>query len=266
MDLRLKGKVAVVTGGSKGIGKQTARVLAEEGVDVAIFARDMTAAETAAAEIARATDRKVKAYKADTSDDAQVKAAVAAVLADFGRVDILVNCAAAVAGLSKPPSLLEITNDDFWREMNVKVMGYLRTCREVAPIMKKNGWGRIINVSGLAARSTGSIIGTVRNVSVTALTKNIADELAGSGVNVSCVHPGLTFTEKTMAVIEGRAKANNITPAEMEKRMDAGNTNRKVVTMQEVADVIAFLASPRSVAVNGDVIAAGGGAPGAIHY
>jgi NAD(P)-dependent dehydrogenase (short-subunit alcohol dehydrogenase family) len=69
----------------------------------------------------------------------------------------------------------------------------------------------------------------VRNVSVTALTKNIADELAGSGVNASCVHPGMTFTEKTTAVIEGQAKANNITPAEMEKRMDARNTNRKVV-------------------------------------
>lgn len=266
MDLKLTGKVAFITGGSKGIGKQTARVLAEEGVDVAILARDMTVAEATAAEIARATNRKVKAYKVDTSDDAQVKSAVAAVVADFGRIDILVNCAAAAAGQSKPPNLLEITNDDFWGDMNVKVMGYLRTCREIAPIMKKNGWGRIVNVSGLAARNTGSIVGTMRNVSVVALTKNVADELAGTGVSAVCVHPGMTVTEKTPGLIERQAKTNNITPAEMEKRMDARNTNRKVVTMHEVADLIAFLASPKSVAVNGDAIAAGGGQPGAVHY
>lgn len=266
MDLRLAGKTAFITGGSKGIGKCTARVLAEEGVDVGILARDMATAEAAAQEIARATNRKVKAYKADTSDDAQVKAAIAAAVADLGRIDILVNCAATAAGQTRPPNLLEIKNDDFWAEMNVKVMGYLRTAREVAPMMKANGWGRIINVSGLAARNTGSIIGSMRNVSVAAMTKNIADELAGTGVNAVCVHPGLTVTEKTAGLIERQAKANNITPAEMEKRMDMRNTNRKVVTMEQVADLIAFIASPRSVAVNGDVIAAGGGAPGTIHY
>ncbi len=266
MDLKLNGKIALITGGSKGIGKQTARVLGEEGVDVAILGRDLAAAEAAASKIARMTNRKIKAYKADTSDDAQVKAAVAGVLADFGRIDILVNCAATAAGQTRPPNLLEIKNDDFWAEMNVKVMGYLRTCREVVPQMKAKGWGRIINVSGLAARNTGSIIGSMRNVSVAALTKNIADELAGTGVNAVCVHPGLTVTEKTPGLLERQAKANNITVAEMEKRMDSRNTNRKVVTMQEVADLIAFLASPKSVAVNGDVIAAGGGAPGTIHY
>jgi NAD(P)-dependent dehydrogenase (short-subunit alcohol dehydrogenase family) len=266
MDLRLNGKKALITGGSKGIGKCTARVLAEEGVDVAILARDMASAEATAAEIARATNRKVIAVKADTSDDAQVKKAIGDAVAALGRIDILVNCAAKAAGQSKPPSLLEIQNDDFWAEMNVKVMGYLRTCREVAPMMEANGWGRIINVSGLAARNTGNIIGTMRNVSVAALTKNVADEMAGTGVTVTCVHPGMTVTEKTPGLLERQAKANNITVAEMEKRMDSRNVNRKVVTMEQVADVIAFLASPRSVAINGDIIAAGGGAPGTVHY
>jgi enoyl-[acyl-carrier-protein] reductase (NADH) len=76
----------------------------------------------------------------------------------------------------------------------------------------------------------------------------------------------MTVTEKTPGLIERQAKANNITVAEMEKRMDSRNVNRKVVTMEQVADVIAFLASPRSVAINGDIIAAGGGAPGTVHY
>ena len=266
MDLRLQGKTALVTGGSKGIGKCTVMNLAEEGCDVAILARDMTAAEALATEVARATNRRIIAVKADTSDETQVKAAVGHVMAAFGRIDILINCAAAAAGQSKPPSLLEIKNEDFWGEMNVKVMGYLRVIQAVAPQMKANGWGRIINVSGLAARNTGSIIGTVRNVSVAALNKNVADELAGTGITVVCVHPGMTVTEKTPGLIDRQAKANNISPAEMEKRMDSRNTNRKVVHMQEVADLLTFIASPRSVAVNGDVIAAGGGAPGTVHY
>lgn len=266
MDLRLQGKTALVTGGSKGIGKCTVRNLAEEGCDVAILARDMVAAEAAAQEIARATNRKVIAVKADSSDETQVKAAVGHVMAAFGKIDILVNCAAKASGQVPPTKLPDIGNQEFWDEMSVKVMGYIRTIQAVAPSMKANGWGRIINVSGMAARNTGNTIGTIRNVSVAALTKNIADELAGTGINVVCVHPGMTVTEKTPGLIERQAKANNITPAEMEKRMDSRNVNRKVVTMQEVADLITFLASPRSVAVNGDVVAANGGSPGTVYY
>ena len=266
MDLQLKDKVAVVTGGSRGIGKATAAALAGEGAEVAIVGRDMAVAESTAAEIAAKSGVRVKASKADTGEDAAVKRMVADVMADFGRIDILVNCAAQPAGQSRPPSLAEIGNEDFWAEMNVKVMGYLRTCREVAPIMTSQGWGRIINVSGLAARNTGSIIGSMRNISVSAMTKNIADELAGTGVNAVCVHPGLTYTEKTPGVLEWQAQTAGISVDEAAKRMDQRNTIRKLVTSEQVADVITFIASPRSAAINGDAIAAGGGQVGAIHY
>ena len=141
----------------------------------------------------------VEAYSTDTGDDAAVKKTIADIASVFGRIDILVNCAAQPGGQGKPPSLTEITNEHFWADMNVKVMGYLRTSREVAPHMIKAGSGRIIHVSGLAARSTGTIIGSMRNVAVAALTKNMADELAPHGIAVVCVHPGLTRTEKTPA-------------------------------------------------------------------
>ena len=98
-------------------------------------------------------------------------------------------------------------------------MGYLRCAREVAPHMIGQRWGRIINVSGLAARNTGSIIGSIRNVSVVALTKNLAEELGPQGINVSVVHPGLTRTEKTAGVIAARAERQGISEAEAEKRM-----------------------------------------------
>lgn len=266
MDLELKGKVAIVTGGNRGIGKAIARELAKEGANVAIVARDKAALETAAAEIARESGVKVLPFSTDTGDDAAVKKMVADVASALGRIDILVNCAAQAGGQGKPPSLGEITNEHFWADMNIKVMGYLRTAREVAPHMMRQKSGRIINVSGLAARQTGTIIGSMRNVSVAALTKNLADELSPHGISAVCVHPGLTRTEKTPGVVAAQAKAQGVAEAEIEKRMAGRNLAKKIITAAEIAHVVTFLASPKAVALNGDVIAAGGGAPGVIHY
>ena len=266
MDLELTGKVAVVTGGSRGIGKAIARSLANEGCNVVLISRTKESNVAAASELATQTGRRVMAFEADTGDDAAVRSMVASVIAEFGRIDILVNCAAQPGGQSKPPALADITNDDFWADMNVKVLGYLRTAREVAPHMKKQGWGRIINLSGLAARTTGTIIGSIRNVGVAALSKNLAEELGPHGINVTCVHPGLTRTEKTPGVVAARAKAQGVAPEAVEKQMAEGNTVRKLISAEQVADVVTFLASPKSIAINGDVIAAGGGAKGSIHY
>jgi NAD(P)-dependent dehydrogenase (short-subunit alcohol dehydrogenase family) len=266
LDLELKGKVAIITGGNRGIGKAVAWQLAKEGVDVALIARDRAALETAAAEIARATDRRAKGFAADTGDDASVKSGIAQALAAFGRVDILVNCAAAVGGQGKPPKLAEITDAPFFADMNVKVLGYLRTIREVAPHMAAQGGGRIINISGLAALQTGTTIGSIRNIGVAALTKNLADELAPSGISVVCVHPGRTRTEKTAEFVERQAKTQGVTADEVERRLAAANLARRMITADEIAYLVAFLASPKSIAINGDSIAAGGGSPGAIHY
>ncbi len=132
--------------------------------------------------------------------------------------------------------------------------------------MAQRGWGRIVNVSGLAARTTGSVVGSVRNVAVTAMTKNLADELGPQGINVTVVHPGMTMTEGTAARFEAIAQQRGTTLAEVEAGFAAAVSIGRLITADEVASVVAFLASPRSVAINGDVIAAGGGARGTIHY
>jgi NAD(P)-dependent dehydrogenase (short-subunit alcohol dehydrogenase family) len=266
MDLELTGKTAVVTGGSRGIGKAIAHALASEGADIALISRDIGASNNAAEEIARTSQRKVSAYSADTGDDNAVKTAMSRVAADFGRIDILVNAAAQPGGQARPPSLAEISNEHFWADMNVKVMGYLRCAREVAPYMARNQWGRIINISGLAARQTGSTIGTIRNISVAALTKNLADELAPLGINVICVHPGMTRTEKTAGVLRRQAESLRIAAEEVERRWARLNLIGRLVTAEEIGNVVAFLASPKSAPINGDAIAVGGGTPGAIHY
>ena len=123
-----------------------------------------------------------------------------------------------------------------------------------------------MNVSGLAARQTGSTIGSMRNVAVVALTKNLADELGPHGINVTVVHPGTTRTEKTPGVVAARAEAQGVAPEEVERRMAEGNVVRRLIDAREIAYVVAFLASPKAVAITGDVIAAGGGTPGAIYY
>ena len=263
MDLQLTGKVAIVTGGSRGIGKAVALGLAREGVDVAIVARDRGAAEATAGSLAAETGRIVRAYLADTGTAAEVDAAVSAIVAEFGRVDILVNCAAKPAGQGPVPTLAELTDAAVLDEVNVKVVGYLRFARAVAPHMVRQGFGRIINVAGLAARQSGSIAGSIRNVGVAALTKNLADELGPHGINVTCVHPGLTRTEKTPAAMRYHAEASGSSPEEAEARFAAGTSVRRLITAEEVADVVTFLASPRSAAITGDAIAAGGGRPGA---
>ncbi len=267
MDLQLQGKRALVTGGSRGIGKAVARALALEGVDVALLARSADALATAVAEIGGATGRRIVAVVADTTDDAQVRSAVADAARQLGgSIDILVNAAAEPGGHAAPPQLAEIGAAHFHAEMDTKVMGYLRCAREVVPGMRERGWGRIVNVSGLAARQTGNAVGSIRNVAVAALTKNLADELGPDGIQVTVVHPGATRTERTAALVAARAAAQGVTAQAVEQQMAAGNSIRHLVDAAEVADVVVFLCSPRSRAINGDAIAAGGGTPRSIHY
>lgn len=266
MDLELTGKRALVTGGSKGIGKAVARALAAEGCDVAIAARTRSELEATATELMAATGRRIVPVVMDTGDDDSVRAGVAEATAALGGVDILVNSAARPMGQAAPPKLADITGDLFWADVNVKVVGYLRTAQAVAPQMIERGWGRIVNISGLGARSVGSAIGSARNVAVAAVTKNLADELGPHGINVTVVHPGLTRTEATPGVVAARAAAAGTDEAAIEAQLARTNSIRKLVDADEVAWIVTFLASPRAVAINGDAIACGGGQPGVIHY
>lgn len=251
MDLQLKGKRALVTGASRGIGKVIARVLAEEGADVVITARGREALEATAAELSAATGRRIVAVVADTGSEASVNALADHAITALGGIDILVNGAAVPGGASPASKLAELTDTQILEDFNVKVVGYLRTARALAPHFARNGWGRIINIGGLAALRTGRPAATLRNVGVAALTKSLADELGPQGINVTGVHPGATRTERTDAAAEARAKGNGI---------------GRIVDAREVAQVIVFLASPLSVAINGETIDVGGGSVGVIRY
>jgi NAD(P)-dependent dehydrogenase (short-subunit alcohol dehydrogenase family) len=265
MDLQLADRRAIVTGASRGIGLAVASNLVSEGVHVALVARGAEALDAAAQRLSHLGPT-VLAVAADTTDDGQVRAMVDRTVATVGGVDVLVNCAAAPGSASPRHHLKDILDDDIRLEIETKVLGYLRCARAVAPDMASRGWGRIINVSGLAARSAGNIAGSIRNVSVAALTKNLADELGPSGINVTVVHPGPTVTERTPAMVRASAAAQGMSEEDALAKMASPVSIGRLVTAAEVADVVTFLASPRSVAINGDAVVAGGGARGAIHY
>jgi len=251
----------VVTGGSRGIGLAVARGLVAEGARVAVVARHEERLRAAAAELGP----EVLAVPADTTDDAAVRAMVEDVVGAWGGVDVLVNAAAQPAGGSVP-ALEDLTDAEVDAAFNTKALGYLRCARAVAPHMTAQGYGRIVNISGLNARRTGSIAGSIRNIAVAALTANLADELGPSGVGVTVVHPGMVETERTPRLVADRAAATGRTEEAVRADLAAGSSLRRLVTAEEVADVVVFLCSPRAVAVTGDAVGAGGGNRGAIHY
>jgi NAD(P)-dependent dehydrogenase (short-subunit alcohol dehydrogenase family) len=263
MDLQLTGRTALVTGGSRGIGRAIARQLAGEGVRVAICARTEAAVTATATQLRRDTGSEVVGFVADTGTRDAVVDLVGRVQAALGPIQILVNNAATAAGRARPPALADITRDALLAEIDVKVLGYLFAAQAVAPGMTEAGWGRIINIAGLAAVSTGSTIGTIRNVSVAALTKNLADELGPSGITVNCVHPGLTRTVRSADVDDPDDAAR---AAAIEERIPRSNSVKRMIDDSDLAPLVAFLASPLSFVVNGESIEAGGGRPGVIGY
>src|ERR1700722_6770302 len=265
MDLFLSGKRAVVTGGSRGIGFAIADALAAEGAEIALLARDRDRLRGRGRR-ARPRGVRVVALPADPTDDEAVRDAITRVAEELGGVDIVVNNAATPAGATSPRDLADLVDDDILAAFDTKVLGYLRAARAAAPYMIAQGWGRIINISGLAARSVSTASGSIRNVAVAALTKTLADELGPKGVNVTVVHPGWTVTERTADHVAAYASARGVTEAAAQVMLAKDISLGRPVTAAELADVVTFLASPRSVAINGDTIAAGGSARGPIHY
>ncbi len=264
MDLGLEGKIAIVTGGSKGIGRATALALAQEGVDVAICARGVEELEDSAADIRARTGRRALAVRADTGEPADIQNLVAATVGELGGVDILINN--AVNSTAAP--FMELADADWLNHINVKIMGYVRCAREVIPHMRQRGGGRIINIGGMAARYSNPLTNSngVTNASVSNIAKNLADQVAGDGILVNCIHPGTTRTPRQAMLLERQARDANITVEQAEARAVANIPIGRMVEPEDIADLILFMVSDRAGAITGQTIAVEGGAVRAINY
>jgi NAD(P)-dependent dehydrogenase (short-subunit alcohol dehydrogenase family) len=272
MDLGLRGKHAIVTGGSLGIGKAIARELAREGVDVAIVARNKERLETAARELSAETGGRVIALAADVTSKEQVEAMVAEAASKFGGLHILVNSGSAPGGSTTATGPIEtVVDEDLLRDFDVKYMGALRCARAAIPLLKEQGWGRILNISGTNARNAGNLSGGARNASLVHMTKTLAVQLGRFGITVNCIHPGTTRTERTPRLLASRAAELGVTPEEAEKRAYApdsprGNSIGRMVDAAEVAYVAAFLASDKAWAISGELVVATGGGGKSVYY
>jgi NAD(P)-dependent dehydrogenase (short-subunit alcohol dehydrogenase family) len=272
MDFGLQGKHAIVTGGSRGIGKAIARELAREGVEVAIVSRSKEQLEESARELAAETGQRVIPLPADVTSKEQVDRMVAEAARQLGGLHILVNSGSPPGGSATATGPIEtVVDEDLLHDFNVKYVGALRCARAAIPHLKEQGWGRIINISGTNARNAGNLSGGARNGALVHFTKTLAVQLGRYGITVNCIHPGTTRTERTPSLIAARAAELGITPEEAERRDFApdsprGNAICRMVDGSEIAYVTAFLASEKSWAISGELIIATGGSGRSVYY
>lgn len=258
MDLGLAGKVAVITGGSQGIGKATAIAMGSEGTSVAICARNHDRLNHAAQQIRDVTGTQVLALQADIRYPDQIEHFITATVARFGRLDILVNN----AGEPATGPLLE-TSDLVWADdLDVKLFGAIRCSRLAIPHMMAASGGRIINVTSIGGKQPDAASGptTVSRAAGIALTKAMSKEFAPHGILVNTVCIGLAksgqFAREWQAL---QAKGTDLTEKEFLAEFGAHVPIGRIGTAREVADLITFLASERASFITGVAINVDGG-------
>ncbi len=258
MNLELTDKVVLVTGASRGIGRAVALGMAAEGARVVLVARDKAALDTLAAEARARSKSDAVAIGADLSQLTEVERVVAEARRACGRLDVLVNNAGAIRG----GAFLDIPDAQWLGDWSLKLMGYIRMARAVFPIMKAQGGGRIINVTGAAARNPTAVYltGGAANAALTNFTKGLADLGAECGILVTAVSPAATRTERWDQLMEQQAKASGKTVDEMRAAAQAPYKLGRIATPEDIADIVCFLASARASFITGISITVDGGA------
>ena len=257
MELGLTGRVALVTGGSKGIGRAVADGLAAEGCRIALAARG-EAALREAAEALGAKGAEVLTVSADLAEPDAPRRVVEEVVARFGRLEILVNNAGAIRGGDFLTTPAEQWADD-WR---LKILGYVRMAQAAIPAMRPGRWGRIVNVIGAAARNpaTTYMAGGIANAGLINFTRALADVGAPDGILVNAVSPGATATERwdRLAAEQAAAQGKSVEAfrADAARQQPLGRIGRP----EDVADLVVFLASERAGFITGASITVDGGA------
>jgi NAD(P)-dependent dehydrogenase (short-subunit alcohol dehydrogenase family) len=261
VELGLRGRNAIVTGASKGIGKAIARGLAGEGVNVALLARTASTLEAAAAEIARATGARTLAIAVDIRDDAAVRAAIERAQRELGPLHILVNNAGGP--IKRQERQITWPSSDWQDDLDTKTVGMLRVTQATLPHMPTDGTGRIVNISGIASTSvlTSALTHGINNAGMNHATSYLAADLAAARITVNAVIPGLIATEWRNSWAERSGQAQGETKPQFLERIcrEWGIVAGRWGTMDEVADTVVFLASDRAAYINGAKIAVDGG-------
>jgi 3-oxoacyl-[acyl-carrier protein] reductase len=250
LELGIEGKIAIITGGSDGLGRAAAERLAAEGARVAICARRKEHLEQAAEGIRKATGGQLLARVADVSRAGDCKAFVAAVTAEWGGVDILLNNAGTSAAAA-----FEKVDDDAWRaDLDLKLMGAVRMCRLVIQHMRQRGGGCIVNVTTVGGKApvARSLPTSVSRAAGINLTKSLANEYAAEKIRVNTICIGLVRTAQVDRLAKGDLETHY---QELAKDVPLG----RVAHASEFGDLVAFLVSERATYITGTAINFDGG-------
>jgi 3-oxoacyl-[acyl-carrier protein] reductase len=256
MDLKLKGQVVMVVGATGGIGSAVAEAFAEEGAHLALVGRDQGKLTALAAELER-RDLDVATFSCDLLDPAQPVEAVRQAEARFGRLDVLAIC----AGNAKRGGLDDVSDADFESTLQVKLLGPIRLVRAALPGMRDRGFGRVVMVGGLNGRNPtgGAVVGGAVNAGAANFCRQLAKSNAASGITVNVVDPHHTRTRRWEQRLDELQQRHGISREEASARASAVMPIGRPIEPREIADLVTFLASPRSGAINGTIIPVDGG-------
>lgn len=256
MDLGLKGKIAIVTGASRGIGRACAVALGREGARVCATARDEALLAQVAEEVSAAGGEGMF-VSSDLTTLEGCRKVVDACAAGFGGADVLINSAGAARG----GDILTLDAEFITEAFALKTYGYLRMSQLVIPHMREKGWGRIVNIAGGAGASParGNIPTSAANITVLNNTRALSDAVAGEGVQVNTVCPGMTNTQRARDLMQGAADKAGKDVEEFLKEVGGRTPAGRIAEPEEVAKVAVFLASAACSYVNGSSIYMDGG-------
>jgi len=257
MDPEIKNRVALVTASSRGLGKACAAALCREGAKVVISARDEARLVQARDDIARATGGEVRAFRADVTNERDVRALVKFAAAELGSVDILIcNAGGPPSGLAE-----DFKPDDYRKALELNLLSTIRLCYEVIPMMKKRNWGRILALASVSAKQPIEtlILSNTARAGVLGFAKSLSGQLAGFGITVNALCPGYTKTERVESLAEAFVQKGLGTLQDYYGRLEKAIPAGRLGKPEEIAAAAVFLASEAAAYITGVALQVDGG-------